>query len=104
MAYLPQVHNLGRLRRNRGRFTSGAVRVGFGTRSPSENTHLIDSIKQQKRLSRSFRRFEVRRGYTGYEFLSSGNSSVLPTISRRCLLAHCEMALVPHIAGNAVRP
>ena len=48
-----------------------AVRVGFGTRVPPENAQVTDFTKQQKRQNRSFRRFGVRRGYTGYEVFSS---------------------------------
>ncbi len=48
-----------------------AVRVGFGTRVPPENAQVIDFNKSQKRQNRSFRRFEVHGGYTGYEFVST---------------------------------
>jgi len=47
-----------------GRPAPMTVRVGFGTRVPSETKQVIDFNKQQKRQNRYFRRFEVHRGYT----------------------------------------
>ena len=45
--------------------------AGLEPDGPLDRKQLIDSINRQKRSNRSFRRFEVHGGYTGYEFVSS---------------------------------
>jgi len=46
-------------------------RAGLEPVGTQDKSQLIDSINRQKRSNRSFRRFEVHGGYTGYEFVSS---------------------------------
>ena len=46
-------------------------RAGLEPDGPQDKAQLIDSNNRQKRSNRSFRRFEVHDGYTGYEFVSS---------------------------------
>ena len=45
-------------------------RAGLEPIGTQDKSQLIDSINRQKRSNRSFRRFEVHSGYTGYEFVS----------------------------------
>jgi len=45
-------------------------RAGLEPDGPLDKAQVIDFIKRQKRSNRSFRRFEVHGGYTGYEFVS----------------------------------
>src|SRR6516225_6198604 len=48
------------------------LRLSWAGREPTgllDRKQLIDSINRQKRSTRSFRRFEVHGGYTGYEFV-----------------------------------
>ena len=45
-------------------------RAGLEPTGTQDESQLIDSINRQKRSNRSFRRFEVHGGYTGYEFVS----------------------------------
>ena len=50
--------------------------AGLEPYSPVDQAQVIDFRKRQKRSNRSFRRFEVHGGYTGYEFLNSGDVSL----------------------------
>jgi hypothetical protein len=49
-------------------------RAGLEPYRPVDHMQVIDFTKMQKRSNRSFRRFEVHSGYTGYEFFSSDPS------------------------------
>ena len=51
-------------------------RAGLEPYSPVDQAQVIDFDKRQKRSNRSFRRFELHGGYTGYEFLSSSDVSL----------------------------